>query len=262
MPVSLDDILRRTRLDLEARRPFAADVARRAAVAAEPPGFLAALQRPTVALIAEVKRRSPSAGVIRAELDPVAHATAYAGAGAAAISVLTDGPHFGGSLDDLAAVSASVPVPALRKDFVLDALQVDEARAAGASAVLLIVRALAPAELRRLLVATWEAGLEALVEVHTADEIAVALDAGARVVGVNSRDLDTFRIDTAAAWRLLDRIPAGVIAVAESGMASLADAEAAAAAGADAVLIGTALSSAADPSALARAVSGVARRGR
>jgi indole-3-glycerol phosphate synthase len=262
MPVTLDQILTTTRdglADLRARR---AAVEQAAAAARRPPSFAAALRRERVAVIAEVKRRSPSAGSIREDLDPADRAERYARHGAAAISVLTDGPFFGGSLDDLRVAAARTTVPVLRKDFILDELQVLEARAAGAAAVLLIVRALNQPRLATLLASSAQAGLDALVEVHTPDELARALDAGAAILGVNSRDLDTFRIDTAAAWTVLRSVPPRCVAVAESGMATVADVEAAAMAGADAVLIGTALSSAADPDALLGRLSAVTRRGR
>ena len=262
MPVSLAQILETTRRrlpDLAARRR---ELERAALAAPPPPAFDATLRRPAVALIAEVKRRSPSAGPLAGGLDAPARAATYAAAGAAAISVLTDEPFFGGSLDDLRAVTAVVVVPALRKDFILAEEQLLEARAAGASAALLIVRALGAARLAALARTARDLGLGTLVEVHTAAELDVAVEAGADVIGVNSRDLDTFRIDIDAAWRLVARVPAERIAVAESGMASVADAERAAAAGADAVLVGTALSSAADPMALAAGIAGLVRRGR
>jgi indole-3-glycerol phosphate synthase len=262
MPVTLDQILNATRgrlPDLRARR---AAVEREAADAVRPPSLAAALKRRTVAVIAEVKRRSPSAGSIREDLDPAERAERYARHGAAAISVLTDGPFFGGSLDDLRAAVGRTAVPVLRKDFILDELQIVEARAAGAAAVLLIVRALSASRLAELLACAGDAGLETLVEVHTPDEVARALDAGATIVGVNSRDLDTFEVDTTAAWTMLRALPEACVAVAESGMTSVADVEAAAAAGADAVLIGTALSSAAEPDDLLGRLSGVTRHGR
>jgi indole-3-glycerol phosphate synthase len=262
MPASLDQILETTRRSLGALRPHRRALERRAANAAPPPSFAGALRRERVALIAEVKRRSPSAGVIRADLDPVAHAAACAEAGAAAISVLTDGPFFGGSIGDLEQVAARVPVPVLRKDFILDEAQIVEARAAGAAAILLIVRALAPTQLERLLAAARHAGLDALVEVHTGAELDVAIAAGAPVIGVNSRDLDSFRIDVDAAWRVLERVPRDRVAVAESGMATVADVERAAHAGADAVLIGTALSAADDPVVASRALAAVRRHAR
>jgi indole-3-glycerol phosphate synthase len=262
MPVTLDQILTSTRDGLPALHARRAAVEREAAAAPPAPSLAAAIRRSSVAVIAEVKRRSPSAGPIREDLDPADRAARYARHGAAAISVLTDAPYFGGSMADLRAAAARTRVPVLRKDFILDELQVLEARAAGAAAVLLIVRALAPARLSSLLAATAAARLDALVEVHTRDEVTRALDAGARILGINSRDLDTFRIDTAAAWAMLESVPPDVVAVAESGMATVADVEAAARGGADAVLIGTALSAAADPDALLGRLTGIARHGR
>ncbi len=262
MPVSLDQILDATRGALPALTARADAVSREARATPRPPSLARALRCETVAVIAEVKRRSPSAGVIRDDLDPAGRAALYAERGAAAISVLTDGPFFGGSVSDLRAAAAKVPVPVLRKDFILDELQVVEARAAGAAAVLLIVRALPRERLEALLGVAAREELDALVEVHTAFELDVALEAGARIVGVNSRDLDTFRIDTAAAWRLLRRVPAEVVAVAESGMADLSDVTRARDHGADAVLIGTALSAAGDPGGLLDQLAGVPRHGR
>jgi len=215
-----------------------------------------------MALVAEVKRRSPSQGTIRAELDPASHAASYAAAGASAISVLTDRPYFGGSLEDLRAVAMRVRLPLLRKDFILDELQVAEARAAGAAAVLLIVKALTPERLKALVAAARDWELGTLVEVHDQGELDLALGIGATVIGVNSRNLDTFEIDVPAAWALIRGIPGGVVVVAESGMATEADVRRAAAAGADAVLIGSALSAADDPTALARAFASVPRVGR
>ncbi len=262
MATKLDQILATTRATLPALHARREEIERLAVACAGRAEFLGGWDRGRIALIAEVKRRSPSQGAIRADLDPVTHAMAYAAAGASAISVLTDGPSFGGSLDDLRSVADRVRVPLLRKDFILDELQVAEARAAGASAVLLIVRALTPARLDELARAAHDWGLATLVEVHDAPELEIALASGAPIIGVNSRNLDSFEIDVAAAWELIARIPADRIAVAESGMASEADVRRAADAGADAVLIGTALSRAPDPSALARAVCGVPRRGR
>jgi indole-3-glycerol phosphate synthase len=262
MPVTLDQILTSTRDRLAGLRDRRAAVEREAAEAARPPSFAGALRRDAVAVIAEVKRRSPSAGSIREDLDPAERAERYARHGAAAISVLTDEPFFGGTVDDLRAAVARTAVPVLRKDFILDELQIVEARAAGAAAVLLIVRALPQARLTALLGCAGDAGLDALVEVHTAAEVDRALEAGATLLGVNSRDLDSFRIDTAAAWAILRAVPRDRVAVAESGMATAADVAIAAAAGADAVLIGTALSAAADPGALLAALSKVPRRGR
>jgi indole-3-glycerol phosphate synthase len=262
MPSTLERILSTTREGLPALRVRRAELERAAAAAPVPPPFLGRWDRSRVALIAEVKRRSPSAGAIQVALDPVAHAQAYAGAGAAAISVLTDGPYFGGSLEDLRQVVAAVPVGVLRKDFILDELQLLEARAMGASAALLIVRALPQPRLVALAAFAAELGLTALVEAHDAEELDRALDSGAPVIGVNARSLDTFAIDTDAAWRLVSRIPRDRVAVAESGMARVEDVVRAAQSGADAVLIGTALSAAADPSTLAAQCAAVPRRGR
>lgn len=262
MPVSLGQILATTERTLPALRARRRELEREAGDTAPGVSFRQALEGPAVSLIAEVKRRSPSAGSIREDLDPASRALQYADGGAAAISVLTDGPHFGGSLADLRAVVARVRVPVLRKDFILAEEQVLEARAAGASAVLLIVRALTPARLAALRRFASDAELAALVEAHSATEVATALDAGAEILGINSRDLDTFRIDVRAAWQLFAMVPRGIVAVAESGMASVADVSMAADAGADAVLIGTALSATDHPGGLARQFAGVTRRGR
>ncbi|MSP16129.1 MAG: indole-3-glycerol phosphate synthase TrpC [Myxococcales bacterium] len=191
--------------------------------------------------IAEVKRASPSAGPIRPGADAAAIAREYASAGAAAVSVLTDARFFGGSLHDLAAVRAAVTVPALRKDFLVDDYQLVEARAAGADAVLLIVAALEGAQLAELLAAATALGMDALVEVHDAGEAELALTAGARIVGVNHRDLRTFTIDRGLTARLRSLIPPDVLLVAESGLRDAADVHALAAAGADAFLVGETL---------------------
>lgn len=262
MPTTLDHILAATRGTLPALQLRREEIENRAAAAPLRPRFLGGWDRSRVALIGEVKRRSPSQGTISAELDPVAHAIAYAAAGASAISVLTDGPFFGGSLGDLTAVAGKVDVPLLRKDFIIDELQVAEARAAGASAVLLIVRALSPERLLALAMAARDWDLATLVEVHDTRELELALATEAPILGVNSRNLDSFEIDVEAAWALIARIPQDRIVIAESGMASEADVRRAAEAGADGVLIGTALSSAPDPSALVRAVAAVPRKGR
>jgi indole-3-glycerol phosphate synthase len=262
MPVTLDQILTSTRDQLPGLRRRRAALEREARATSAPPSFAGALRRDTVAVIAEVKRRSPSAGTIRDDLDPGERAFRYGRHGAAAISVLTDGPFFGGSVADLRTAVARAGVPVLRKDFILDELQVLEARAAGAAAVLLIVRALEGTRLETLLACAMECGLDALVEVHTPAELERALGVGARILGINSRDLDSFAIDTAAAWRIVQSVPGDRIAVAESGMTCMADVESAAAAGADAVLIGTALSASPDPDHLLAGLSGVPRRAR
>jgi len=262
LPTTLEQIVADTRAALPFLHARRAQVERAAADRPLPPSFHAALTRSDLAVIAEVKRRSPSAGTINAGLDPAARAAAYADAGAAAVSVLTDVAHFGGSIDDLRAAAAGVAIPCIRKDFIVDELQIVEAKAVGAAAVLLIVRSLPLPRLRALREFTESLGLGALVEAHDARELEIALESGASIVGVNSRDLDTFRIDTAAAWTLVSRIPASCIAVAESGMAKRADVEAAAASGADAVLVGTALSALGEPSAAVAALAGVPRQGR
>jgi len=222
-----------------------------------PRDFFGALSRRggPARIIAEVKRASPSAGAISTGLDAAAQARSYAEAGAAAISVLTDGPGFGGSLDDLSAVRAAVTTPLLRKDFVLDRYQLLEARLHGADAALLIVAALGEDDLRRLLADCAELGLAALVEVHGAAEVEVALRAGAHLVGVNNRDLKTFAVDLAVSERLLPSLPEEVKGVAESGVRTPADARRLRTAGAANLLVGEALVRAADPGQLLRAMT-------
>ena len=216
----------------------------------------------TVSLIAECKRRSPGAGDIRPGLDPVALTLGYQGAGARALSVLTDSEYFGGSLADLEAVRAAVEVPVLRKDFTLDPLHVIEARASGADAVLLIVRILDDASLRRLLSLAGELGMEALVEAHDAVEVRRALEAGARLLGINNRDLATFTTDLDTTLRLLEEVPPGVVVVSESGIRRRSDVARLGAAGVDAVLVGETLLRAQDPTAAAGELSGVPRNAR
>ena len=261
MRVTLDQILRSTEARLDHLRTCRPALERAAEAVADPPAFEYALRGRHVAVIAEVKRRSPSAGSIREDLDPGERAARYAEHGAAAISVLTDGPFFGGSVDDLRQATARARVPVLLKDFVLDEVQILEARAAGAAAVLLIVRALG-SRLKPLVQFAERLRLTPLVEVHTVPELSAALNAGARVIGVNSRDLDTFTIDSGAALRIVSQVPAECTAVAESGMRERADVEQAADAGADAVLIGTALSAAPSPDELLGELTTVRRRGR
>ena len=252
----LADILARKRDEVAAARRAVpeADLRARARDGAAPRAFEAALslRGGPARIVAEVKRASPSAGAIRAGLDAPAQARAYAAAGAAAISVLTDGPGFGGSLADLAAVREAVEVPLLRKDFVVDAYQLLEARAHGADAALLIVAALDPDALRRLVEGCRELGLASLVEVHDAPEVEVALRAGARIVGVNNRDLRTFVVDLATSERLLPLLPPDVRGVAESGVRTPEDARRLRRAGAANLLVGEALVRAADPGALLR----------
>lgn len=212
-----------------------------------------------VGLIAEVKRRSPSQGDIRTDLDPVRHARAYVRGGAVAVSVLTDEAHFGGSLEDLERVAAAVPVPVLRKDFIIDELQIVEARAAGASAVLLIVRALTRERLLALARAAARWRLQTLVEVHGEDELDAALAAEPGAIGVNARDLATFAVDLRRCEAVIRHIPATLAVVAESGIETRADVERVAAAGADYVLVGTSVARQDDPEHAVRALVGVKR---
>ena len=211
-------------------------------------------------VIAEVKRRSPSKGDIRIDLDPAALAAAYAAGGASAVSVLTEPRHFAGSPDDLLAVRSAVGLPVLRKDFVTTAYQVWEARAWGADAVLLIVAALDPPALGDLLGETSAAGLDALVEVHTVAEAEVAAAAGASLVGVNARDLTTLEVDPNRFAEVRQRLPAGTVLVAESGISDRAGVQAAADAGADAVLVGEALVRSDDPTTALRVLLGLSDR--
>jgi indole-3-glycerol phosphate synthase len=203
-------------------------------------------------VIAECKRRSPSKGVLRPEYDPAAIASGYAAAGAAAISVLTEPTFFDGSLDQLRAVRAAVSIPVLRKDFVVSEYQVLEATAAGADAILLIVAALAPEELRSLAAFAARCGLDALVEVHDAGELSIALDAGASVIGVNNRNLRTLTVDVTASETLISRIPKDVVSVSESGLRTSEDLLRLRHLGYRAFLIGERFMTAADPGAALR----------
>jgi indole-3-glycerol phosphate synthase len=206
-------------------------------------------------VIAECKRRSPSRGVLRADYDPVAIAKSYTAAGAAAISVLTEPTFFDGSLDHLTAVRRAVDTPLLRKDFLVDSYQLLEARAAGADAILLIVAALDDASLRALLQGAAEHQLAALVEVHTADELARAQHAGARLVGVNSRNLKTLAVSLDTLYAIATQLERGTTAVAESGLRTRADLESLRSAGYSAFLVGERFMTADDPgAALARLI--------
>ena len=236
----LDDILVGVREDLaarQARRPLA-DVVEAASVAPPARDARAALSRPGVAVIAEVKRASPSKGALADIVDPASLALDYVAGGASVISVLTEQRRFGGSLADLDAVRAAVPIPLLRKDFVVDGYQVHEARAHGADLVLLIVAALDQPQLTDLQDLIRQLGMTALVEIHDAVELDRAVAAGADVIGVNARDLRTLEIDRDLFARLCPDVPAGVVRIAESGVRGPQDLLAYAAAGADAVLVG------------------------
>jgi indole-3-glycerol phosphate synthase len=247
---------------VELLRGRTAELERAAESAGPVPGFAAALSGDRVAVIAEVKRRSPSKGWINAEISAPRQAVAYEGGGAAAISVLTEPKHFGGSTDDLRAVRGAVRIPVLKKDFHVDPVQLLEARAVGASAALLIARALSPDDLVCMLEAARGMGLETLVEIRDAGELRRALDAGASVIGINNRNLETLVIDPETSVRLLAAVPAGVIAIAESGVNGRGDVERYALAGADAVLVGSVISAAPDPRAVVGELAGVARIGR
>lgn len=223
-----------------------AGIARRAREAAPPRDFAGALRRETVALVAEVKHASPSKGVLIEDFDPVALGTTYAANGAAAISVLTDEQFFMGSLAYMTQVRAAVDVPVLRKDFIIDCYQIYEARAAGADAVLLIVAALEDGQLAELHALARELRMAALVEVHNVDELDRALKAGATLIGVNNRDLKTFREDLGTTERIARLVPENVTLVAESAIRSVDDVRRMGELGAHAVLVGEGLVKAGD----------------
>jgi len=263
MPDILEKICRAKRDEIRRLKAGPADeLTGRARNQRPPRGFRAALlEAPEVALIAEVKRASPSAGVIRPDFDPVAIARTYAESGAAAVSVLTDRPFFQGGPEHLEMVRREVPLPLLRKDFVLDEIQVIEARALGADAYLLIVAALDAHCLGRLVAAGRELGMDALVEIHDEAELRAALEAGADLIGINNRNLHTFEVDLAVSERLAPRArrEAGrpVAVVAESGIRLRADVERLKACGVDAVLVGETLMRAPDLAAATRALVGL-----
>ncbi|MGI8678425.1 MAG: indole-3-glycerol phosphate synthase TrpC [Jatrophihabitans sp.] len=245
----LDDIVAGVRTDV-ARREAALslnDVKRCAAACRPARDALGALRAPGVGVIAEVKRSSPSRGTLAPIADPAALAARYESGGARMISVLTEERRFGGSLEDLDAVRAAVQIPVLRKDFVVGSYQVHEARAHGADVVLLIVAALEQNVLVGLHERVESLGMTALVEVHTEDEASRALDAGARVIGVNARNLRTLDVDRSTFERIAPGLPSDVVKIAESGVRGPLDLIEYAAAGADAVLVGESLVIGADP---------------
>jgi indole-3-glycerol phosphate synthase len=216
----------------------------------------------TIRVIAELKRRSPSRGALNESLDAPAQAALFEKGGAAAISVLTQGTHFGGSPQDLIAVRQAVRLPILRKDFHIDFTQLVQARLEEASAVLLIARALPPSELPRMMESAQQLDLETVVEVRTEAELQRAVEAGASIVGVNSRDLETLEVDESVPRRLIPQIPKGIIRVWESGVETVDDVKRAADAGADAVLVGSALSRSKHAEAVVRSMSAVPRGSR
>lgn len=256
MATYLDRILAAHRARVEADRRPEGDLVEAARGAPAPRTFRRAIGAEGLAVIAEVKRRSPSRGDLAVDLDPGAVAAEYAAGGAACLSVLTDSRFFGGSAADLAAARRAVDLPVLRKDFTLSEADVCDARLMGADAVLLIVAALDDGELVRLRVLAAELGLAALVEVHDEGELERALAAGADLVGINQRDLFTFEVDHQRAERLAPRIPASVVTVAESGVRDGSDASRLADAGFDAVLVGEALVRAPDRAAAVRSLLG------
>lgn len=221
------------------------EIEARAAVATPARGFAAALRamasRGHFALIAEMKRKSPSGGEIRPGFDPASIARDYETAGAACLSVLTDEPYFGGRDDDLAAARTAVPMPALRKDFMIDPYQIAESRALGADCILLIVAALDDVQLAELLAETRKWGMDALIEVHDEDELDRALTLDATLIGINNRNLKTLKTDLAVFERLAPRVPAGRLLVAESGLRDVADLRRMTAARAGAFLVGESL---------------------
>jgi indole-3-glycerol phosphate synthase len=252
--MTADDLLSRlvleARQDLQRRRYLMdSDRFEQAVAAYTPKDFAGALRGPKLAVIAEMKQRTPSMGVLAEDYRPADLAHAYADGGAAAISVLTHMAGFGGRVEHLRAVRAASELPILRKDFVTDPFEVAEARAAGADAVLLIVAALEPDQLRNLIALARSRGIAALVEVHDERETAAALEAGATLIGINHRDLRTFEVDLGLTARLRKLIAQEVVVVAESGIRSAEDARRLRDAGADAVLVGELLMRSADAAA-------------
>ncbi len=265
----LDRIVAQTRVDLDARKQSISrdQLQRRFERAPEPAPFSAMLRQETVTVIAEVKRASPSKGRFPVDVDPPLVAAAYAAGGASAISCLTDGPFFQGSLDDLASVVAVAerldrPIGVLRKDFMIDRYQVDEARAYGASCILLIVACLEDDLLRELHEYARSLNLDALVEVHNEQELDRALSVGATLVGVNNRDLKTLTVDLDLTNRLAPKVPSDVIQVGESGIFTLDHVRTMAETGVDAILVGESLIVQEDRAAAVRALTGVTKHRR
>ncbi len=256
----LDPILEATRAEVGRRRAAVPPAALEEAMAARTAGdevrpFADALARPGLSVIAEHKRRSPSAGPIRADLELEDVVVAYERGGAAALSILTEGPSFDGSLDDLRAARAATGLPLLRKDFIVDPYQVQESFAAGADAILLIVAALTPGELSALHDQATGLGLSVLVEVHDEPELEAALTLGARIVGINNRDLKTLEVDTRRTYELLPRVPGQALSVAESGFSRPEQLNELVRAGVDGVLIGEALMRSSDVETACRALT-------
>jgi indole-3-glycerol phosphate synthase len=245
----LETVVERTQAGLAARKRALPAEALRKRLAPAPRGrpFSEALIDEGISLIAEMKRASPSKGPIRPDAKVADIVSAYQRAGARAVSVLTEPEWFKGSLDDLAAARAACDLPLLRKDFVVDEYQLLEARVAGADAVLLIVAALDGPRLAELIGAASDLGMDSLVEVHDAEEVETAVEAGAEVIGINNRDLHSLEVDLDTTFRLLSDVPAGTVVVAESGISLPEDVERLETAGVDAILVGEALMTADDP---------------
>jgi indole-3-glycerol phosphate synthase len=244
MPTILDKIVNTKRKEIEQAKVARPIAELRAHMKDAPPvrDFFAALAAEgPIKLIAEVKKASPSVGLIRANFDPVAIAKIYEAHGAACISVLTDEPHFQGRLEYLTAIRAAVGIPVLRKDFILDSYQLVEARAAGADAVLLIAECLDDCNLRKLFNETCELGMTPLVELYEPANLPRVLEAGATLIGVNNRNLHTFEVDLEHTIRLRKQVPDDCVLVGESGIQSHADVERLEAAGVDAILVGESL---------------------
>ena len=256
MRTYLDDILACHRELSAADTRDLPELVRRARGAGPGRDFGAALRAQGLSVIAEVKRRSPSRGELRADLDAAGLARSYADGGAACVSVLTDAEFFSGSAEDLEAVRAAVGLPVLRKDFTVGEADVYDARAMGADAILLIVSALSQVELSALRQLANDLEMAALVEVHDEEELQRALDAGAALIGVNQRNLRTFEVDRARAERLAEAMPPGVVKVAESGIREVDDVRRLAACGYDAVLVGETLVTSPDPSHAVRMLKG------
>jgi indole-3-glycerol phosphate synthase len=259
---TLGELTARARIRAEGLVSRRAELEHAAATAPETPSFADGLRGSQVAVIAEIKRRSPSRGEINGALRAGDQAEAYMRGGAAAVSVLTEPERFGGAPQDLSEARGRVELPLLRKDFIVHPLQLAEARSLGASAVLLIARALDPGLLAELADAARALGVEPFIEVRDDTELDRALRAGARVIGVNNRDLETLRVNPETVPAIVPHIPQDVVAVAESGIRGRADVERASDAGADAVLVGSSVSAAPDPAEAVRALVGVAKRAR
>ncbi len=253
----LDRILAETRVEVERRKRERPLEAPDPSSENQPHRFRAAISGPEIAVIAEFKRRSPSAGSLRDAPDLDGILAAYTRGGAAALSILTEGPNFGGALADLEVARSTAPLALLRKDFMLDRYQLYEARRAGADAVLLIVAALDDRELAALYGEAQALGLDVLVEVHDAEELSRALELGAEMIGVNNRDLRDFSVEVERTERLMEQIPAGTIVVSESGISAAEQLTRLQRRGVAAVLVGETLMRAADPAAALRELRGL-----